>query len=136
MPYTFTNLDWTMTILGNEVRYSINTFLVCFSTFRLYVVFKFIKHINMYSSNRAARIINFFNIKYIYLFLYRSNMFYRGFFTILFLASFVFYLFTIVFKVLENFNQLNKSFILVENCMWFIIVTMTTSKFNNFSRIW
>jgi hypothetical protein len=127
MPYTFTNLDWKMTILGNEVRYSINTFLVCFATFRLYVVFKFIKHINIYSSHRSARITSFFNINNTYIFLYRSNMFYRGFFTIIFLCGFIFYMFTIIFKLLENFKT-NDDFILVENCMWFLIVTMTTSK--------
>jgi hypothetical protein len=127
MPYTFTNFDWTMMILGSEFRYSLNTFLVVLSTLRFYVLFKFIRGINEYSSTRSARIINFFNVKKIYIFLYRSNMFYRGFITIIFLWLFVLYMFTIIFKLLEN-DKSDNVFRPVENCMWFLIVTMTTSK--------
>jgi hypothetical protein len=127
MPYPFTNYNWRLIILGNEVRYSINTFLVACATFRSYVLMKLIKHINLYSTDQARRIATFFNIQRFHIFLYRSNMTYRGFLTMLFLFTFIVYLTTVVFKLLENFEA-NTSFSFTENNLWFLITTMTTGK--------
>jgi hypothetical protein len=126
MPYAFLDSVWEMTILGRNLTYSLNGVLCFLSIFRGYIIFKIIKAYNIYTQDRSRRLLKFFNIKELYLFLYRSNMQYRSFTTIFIIAVFVLTVFSMIVNILENFGP-DDQFYDIGNCIWFLISTMTTS---------
>jgi hypothetical protein len=126
MPYAFLDTIWNITILGRNFPYRINAFLCFFSLLRNYIIFKIIKAYNMYTTDRSRRLLKFFNIKQLYLFMYRSNMQYRSFTTIFVISFIVLITFSFIVNILENFSA-SDPFYNLGNCIWFLISTMTTS---------
>jgi hypothetical protein len=113
-----------MLFFGNYIHLSIDTFLVSFVLFRSYVIFKLVKNINTYATDRSKRITLFFGITDTYRFLYKSNMSYNTPLTILILTTFIVLLFTSIFKLFEDEDPDYTSF---ENSLFYILGTMITS---------
>jgi hypothetical protein len=126
MPYTFFDSIWVIHVLGKDLKYSLSILLCCLSLLRSYVLMKVIRNYNIFTSDRSKRMLKFFGGYKKVGFLYRSNMHYRSFKSIFVIALFILIFFTIWFKYVENFSS-NDDFYKVENCMWFVLYTMTTS---------
>jgi hypothetical protein len=98
------------------------------SLLRLYVVLKVIKYWNTYTNSRGQKIFEFFGNQRIWLFLYRTNLKINSFVTLVTIFLLFLILSAFLFKVLENYQQLESASPLgnIWNCFWFILQTMTT----------
>jgi hypothetical protein len=128
-PYPYIDQNWTMKTVGNDVKYSSSAILFSFCILRLYVCVKIIRYWNFYSNDKSKRIFKFFKNKSIDLFIYKSNIKARGLFSITIIFCVVLYISALIFKVYEDYEPNNEiGFSYIWNCLWFLIVTITTSK--------
>jgi hypothetical protein len=131
-PYPFLEKHWKIVTLGNEVYYSASATLYTFSLIRLYVCVKVIKYFNFYSNEKSKRIFKFFKNKKTNVFLYKGNIKGNGFLTLVFLLAVFLYVFSLIFKVYEDNNpERNSDFAELTNCLWYLVVTVTTSTIFN-----
>jgi hypothetical protein len=129
-----------MNTIGNNILYSSSAILFSFCMLRLYVCCKVIMYWNFYSNDKSKRLIKFFGNESLVLFLYKANIKSRGFYSMACIFILFLYLFALIFKVYEDYIPLNEiGFSYLWNCLWYLIVTITTSKyslFNILSWIW
>lgn len=132
-PYPYVAYKFNMMILGQEVTYTINLLFFFFCTLRSYMLIKVIRYWNLYSKKRSKKILAFFspnsNSDY---FLYKANLSSNGFFTLTLLG---FVTLIICSLLLQTFEYLSKDpnnpFYYYWNSLWYLVVTMTTSKQRN-----
>jgi hypothetical protein len=126
-PYPYLNYYWKT----GEVMYSINSILFSLCILRLYVCIKVLKYWDLYASDKSKRVHKFFNNDNINVFLYKANLKTRGFFTLVLIVVVCIYLSALILKVYEDFDpNTHSKFNDLLNCLWYLIVTMTTSIFN------
>ena len=132
-PYPGLKKHWEMEILGKMITYSINMILFLICMLRLYTLIKTINYWNYYSSDKATRLLKFFNNKYISLFVYKVIIIKNSYFAILFLFIGVLYIFALIFKVLENTDAKDiYEFGNFYNCLWYLVSTMTGTGYGDF----
>ncbi len=128
-PYPHVANHWIMKTVGNDINYSSSAILFSFCILRLYVCFKVIRYWNFYSNDKSKRILKIFKNTSLDLFLYKANIKARGLFTITFIFTVALYLSALIFKIYEDSVPENDvGFSYIWNCLWFLIVTITTSK--------
>jgi hypothetical protein len=130
-PYPFLNIHFKMMILGNTVIYSSSMILYAFCMIRLYIVFKLLRYWNTYTNDKAVRLFKFFNNKMIYLFLYKTSIKEYGFLALTVIFFIFIYVSALIFKIFEHNITTDPptGFAYFLNCLWFLVVTMTTSNF-------
>jgi hypothetical protein len=117
-------------ILGNTVTYSSSMILFAFCIVRLYIVLKLLKYWSNYTNDKALRLFKFFNNKMIYLFFYKTSIKEYSFFALTIIFFIFIYLSGMLFKIFEHsiVNAPVTRFSNFLNCLWYLVVTMTTSK--------
>ena len=127
-----------MNILGNNVIYSSSMILFACCMLRLYVFLKIVRYWSSYTNHQAERLFKFFNNKMIYLFFYKTSIREYSFIALAIIFFIFIYISALLFKIFEhNIPHENISrFADFFNCLWYLVVTMTTSKIFNPSRIW
>lgn len=129
-PYPYVSTHWVTKTIGNDIHYSMSAILFSFCILRLYVCVKVIRYWNFYSNSRSRRIFTFFGNYSIDLFLYKANIKGRGLYTISFISAVFLYISALIFKIYEDYETKEEvGFSYIWNCLWFLIVTITTSKF-------
>ncbi len=125
-PYPYITTNWTINTLGLNVSYSVNSILASMTILRLYVCFRVFKNFNMYNVS-DIKSLSQFDLNSVYRFLYRCNMRYRPFSTLMVIFVFFYYFCTIVFVIYERYGLVGE-FNFTWNVFWLIVVTITTSK--------
>jgi hypothetical protein len=121
-------------ILGNEVIYSLSMFLFAGCMIRLYIVIKFMKYWSQFTNEKALRMFKLFNNKLIYVFFYKTSIKEYSFIALAVIFFAFIYLSSLIFKIFEHYNPLGHldnetiKFSYFLNCLWYLVVTMTTSK--------
>ncbi len=138
-PYPILHYEFTINILGQDVTYSLNLLLYFFSSFRIYMLFKVIRYWNVYSKRRSRKILQFFSPgTNMNIFLYKANLSKYGFSTLTILGFITLVIASLLLKAFEYTKQDEKNpFYYYWNSLWYLVVTMCTSKFkiNIFSRV-
>jgi hypothetical protein len=124
-PYPYISETWSINTLDLNVTYNINSILACMAIMRLYVCMRVLKNSNMYNAMDIMSV-NHYNLSSVYRFLYRCNLRYRPFITILIIFAFFYYISIIAFILYERYN-LTGEFTNIWNVFWLIVVTITTS---------
>jgi hypothetical protein len=133
-PYPFIKLTWKLKILGNDVTYSLSMLLFAACIVRLYVVVKLMKYWSQFTNEKGLRVFKLFNNKLVYLFFYKSSIRKYGFLALSVIFFAFIYVSSLIFKIFEHYtppellNQETIRFSNFLNCLWFLVVTMTTSK--------
>jgi hypothetical protein len=128
LPYPGIDMNWTMKILGNDVQYSVSMILFTLCMLRLYVFVKVLKYWSMFTNDKSQRIFKFFDNKFLYRFLYKANIREYSFIALIVIFTSIIYIFSLVFKIFEHYNpDATEKFSYFWNCLWFLVVTMTTS---------
>ncbi len=125
-PYPYIATYWTINTLDLDVIYNVNSILASFTILRLYVYFRVFKNLNMYNVS-YIKSLSQFELNSVYRFLYRCNMRYRPFTTLMVIIVFFYYFCTIVFVIYERYGSIGE-FNYTWNVFWLIVVTITTSK--------
>mmetsp|Transcript_40802 Transcript_40802/g.42613 ORF Transcript_40802/g.42613 Transcript_40802/m.42613 type:complete len:681 (+) Transcript_40802:66-2108(+) len=116
-----------MKVLGNEITYSLNMLLFLLCVLRFYYIYWIITQWVVFSSERSKRIINFLVRENFIVITFKSILKYYGLFSLLLLFLTMTYMFSLVFKILEDFDRENyENFTEIVNCLWYIMVTITT----------
>ena len=137
LPYPGLDLHWTMKILGNDVQYSVGMILFALCMIRLYVFIKVLKYWSMFTNDKSQRIFKFFGNKFMYRFLYKANIREYSFIALIVIFVSIIYVFSLIFKIFEHYNSdIGGKFSYFWNCLWYLVVTMTTSNITNFSWLW
>jgi hypothetical protein len=120
-----------MMILGTEVIYSASMILFAVCIIRLYIVIKFMKYWSRYTNEKALRLFKFFNNKLVYLFFYKTAIKEYSFLALSIIFVAVVYVSSLIFKIFEHNipSAEPKGFSYFWNCLWFLVNTMTTSKY-------
>ena len=133
-PLPYLEVDWEFDMLGQQVTYSINMILFCFSMFRLAISYDLIKFWYPYTNENAKSIYKFYKNTSINIFLYKTAIRMYGFITLAVLFLLILYLFSLIFKMFEHFDGNDKSgFKYIWNVYWFLVVTMTTIGYGDFT---
>ena len=132
-PYPKLRYEWKSFILGAEINFNLNIILFLLSLLRLYKVLVLIKYWSFYSNEKSIRILKFYNTKFNHLFLFKALINSNSFISLLFIFISILYIFTLIFKVLENTSSSDKyGFSNFLNCMWYIFSTMTGTGYGDF----
>lgn len=126
-PYPFIKFTFDIVVLGNNITYSLNMLLFLLSLIRFYYLYYIIDKWIIFSSEQAKRIYNFL-IKFSdqMMITIKSILKHFGLISIYILFMVMLYMFSLVFKVMEDYDA-NKKFPVftnITNCIWYIIVTM------------
>jgi hypothetical protein len=119
-----------MLVVGQEVTYTLNLILYFLCTFRSYMLFKVIRYWNLYSSKRSKKILAFFDpYANSNLFTYKANVKMNGFLALCILGGFTLVMASLILKTMEyNAVNLSNKFYYFWNSLWYLVVTMCTSK--------
>jgi hypothetical protein len=141
-PYPYLNFNWKMKILGNEVTYSIDMILLILSIFRFSEFIKIFSFWYIFTSERSTRIFNLLNGNYLrkstnWGFSFKVTTKYFNLLSLIPIFMIVIYLYALVFKVVEDFDPegVYTRFNNITNCLWFILVTMTTIGYGDFTPV-
>lgn len=131
-----TGVKWNLV----EVEYELNDIMLVVQMFRLYIIFRFLISITSYANERAHRvskmmgqkITTLFSIRCIF-FVHPVKMLFVLFFVIIFMLSYmvkilegpVYYVSKVAQGNLIDYNMM-------ENCVWNVMVTMTTVGYGDF----
>lgn len=135
-PYPFVQYHFKIITVGQNITYTINILFYFLTLIRVYIVVKFLRYWNLYSKRRSKKIVKLFDKSANSdLFMYKANLTKRGFITLCFLGMFVLLMSSLMLKVCEytHYSEENKDsnkFYYYWNNLWFLIVTMCTSKIN------
>ena len=139
-PYPYLNFHWKMKILGIDVTYSLDMILFIISIFRFSSFITIFSFWYIFTSERSARIFNHFNGKNIkkgldWGFSFKVTTKYFNLLSLIPIFMIVIYLYGLVFKVVEDFDPegVYTRFNNITNCLWFILVTMTTIGYGDFT---
>lgn len=126
-PYPFIKFTFNIIVLGNNITYSLNMLLFLLSLLRFYYLYYIIDKGILFSSEQAKRIYNFL-IKFSdqMMITIKSILKYFGLISIYLLFMIMLYIFSLVFKVMEDYDADSQFpvFTNITNCIWYIIVTM------------
>jgi hypothetical protein len=129
-PYPYVNLHWEMMVLGNNMMYSSGMILFGLCMIRLYVFIKLLKYWSSYTNDKALRLFKLFNNKMIYLFFYKTSIREYSFIALSIIFFIFIYISALLFKIFEhNIPHETNYFSDFLNCLWYLVVTMTTSKY-------
>lgn len=93
------------------------------------MIWKVIRNWNFFTNEKSKRILEFFKNDDINVFLYKANIKGRGLLTSVFIVCTSVYLFALVFKLYEDYDPKSKDgFSYIWNCLFFLIISITTSK--------
>jgi hypothetical protein len=128
LPYPYLSFHWDMKILGNTVSYSASMILFAFCMIRLYVFVKVLKYWSMFTNDKSQRIFKFFGNKFMYRFLYKANIREYSFIALIIIFVSIIYVYSLIFKIFEHYDPHSRErFSYFWNCLWYLVVTMTTS---------
>ena len=121
--------EWKMSVLGQEVTYTLNLILYFLCTIRSYMLFKVVRYWNIYSSERSKKILAFFDpYASPNLFTYKANVKMRGFVTLCLLGGFALVMSSLLLKTMEYYKEDKENkFYFYWNSLWYLVVTMCTS---------
>ena len=139
-PYPYLNFHWKMKILGNDITYSLDMILFLLSILRFSSFTTIFSFWYIFTSHRSTRIFNHFNGKNInkgidWGFAFKVTTKYFNLLSLIPIFMIIIYLYGLVFKVVEDFDPdgVYTRFNNITNCLWFILVTMTTIGYGDFT---
>ena len=136
-PYPYLHFDFEIIVMGKKIKYSIDMLLYLLCVSRFYYLYLSINQRTIFSSERSKRIIKFLNSGKTIIVNFKAILKYYGLSSIFLLFLFMTYLWSLIFKVLEDFDlERYKQYNEIVNALWYIINTITTSKFFIISWIW
>ena len=124
-PYPYLSFHFKLEVMGRTITYSVSMLLYLLCIIRFYYIFLIINQWVVFSTERSKRIIRLLMDKNP---LIKSMLKYYGLTTILILFLTMTYLFSLIFKILEDYEYLS-TFSEITNCIWYILVTLTKSKY-------
>lgn len=129
-PLPFVQYHFKMKVLGFRVTYSINMLLFLLCVLRFYYIYFIITQWMVFSSERSKRIIKFLVNGNPIIITFKAILKYYGLISLFCLFMTLTYLYSLVFKILEDFDRTGfTNFTEIVNCLWYIMITITTSKF-------
>lgn len=127
-PYPFLSFHFQLEVMGRTITYSVSMLLYLLCIIRFYYIFLIINQWVVFSTERSKRIIRLLMDKNPLIMIFKSMLKYYGLTTILILFLTMTYLFSLIFKILEDYEYLS-TFSEITNCIWYILVTLTKSKY-------
>jgi hypothetical protein len=124
-PYPYISESWVIDTLSLKVTYNISSILASLTILRLYICMRVVKSFNMYNAS-DIKSINHFDINSMFRFIYRCNMRYRPFITLIIIFALFYYICSISFVIYERYSLIGQ-FTYAWNVLWLIAVTITTS---------
>lgn len=131
-----------MKILGNDITYSIGMILFVLSIIRFAAFVKIFSFWYIFTSERSRRIYNLLNDNYFlnkinWGFSFRVTNKYYNLMCLIPIFMILIYLYALVFKTFEDFDTdgVYTRFNNISNCIWFILVTMTTIGYGEYTPV-
>lgn len=129
-PLPYVQYHFKMRVLGFRVTYSINMLLFLLCVLRFYYIYFIITQWMVFSSERSKRIIKFLVNGNPIIITFKAILKYYGLISLFCLFMTLTYLYSLVFKILEDFDRTGfTNFTEIVNCLWYIMITITTSKY-------